>query len=467
MNGAQSCGGDAKSRGRRCHFLSAGVEQGVRYFTASSSGDFPELAVAEKMERHVQECGPVVMGLIAQMSSRLRSDRLFGGIALIASLACMTGCSGFFPPLTSGSGSGSGSTTGDYVYVANSFTSTTSGTSSAYSITGFSIGSNALTAISGATETLAFAPQTLAVTPSNSYLYVAGSGVIYGYSINSTTGALTQVLTASSGKALANANMISMVVSPDGKWLLGLDSNPSAVVIDEFGIDSSTGLLTLETGAQYALKSGETIVASNLAVSPKGDYLAASLGTGGLVNFTFTTSTGAVSAPSELTASTASSGDQASVFDSTSSVLYVAVSGTNAGVYPYTIGSGGVLTQVSGAPYSLGPTNPGPASILIDKTGKYLYVGNRSAGSISGYSIASGGVLTKLAGSPFTAGTTLTALGYDNSGDYLLSTTSGSNPDLQMFSFDATTLGNLDTSTTAATGDGTEPAGAVALALTH
>ncbi|WP_221312427.1 lactonase family protein [Granulicella aggregans] len=421
------------------------------------------------MDRQVQECGPVAKGLTAQMSSKASFLRMYGALAVLAGLACMTGCSGFFPPLSSGSGSGSGTTTGNFVYVASSFTSTSSGTSSVYSITGFAIGSAALTAISGATESLLFAPQTLAVTPTNSYLYVAGSGVIYGYAINATTGALTQVLTATSGQALANANMVSMVVSPDGKWLLGLDVNQSAVVIDEFGIDTSTGLLTLEAGATQALTSGATIVASNLAISPKGDYLAASLGTGGLVDFTFATGTGLVTPAGQLTALTSSSADQAAVFDSTSSTLYVAVSGTNAGVYPYTIGSGGALTQVSGAPFSLGTgdTIPGPASILIDKTGKYLYVGNRTAGSISGFSIATGGVLTALSGSPYVAGTTVTALGYDSTGDYLLSTASGGSPDLEMFSFDATTAGKLDTSTTASTGDPTEPAGAVAIALTH
>jgi 6-phosphogluconolactonase len=415
------------------------------------------------MERQVQERGPVVKGLIAQLSSRVRFARGFGAIGVLSGMVCMTGCSGFFPPLN-GSGSGSGSSTGDYVYVANSFTSTVSGTSSAYSITGFSVGTNTLTAISGATETLEVPPQTLAVTPSNSYLYVCASGVLYGYAITSGTGALTQVKTTAGGIALENANMISMAVSPDGKWLLGLDSRQDLVQIDEFSIDTTTGLLGVADGVQYALKSGDPIVASNLSISPKGDFLAASLGTGGLVNFTFTTSTGAITAPQELTASTTSSGDQASVFDSTSSVLYVAVSGTNAGVYPYTIGNGGVLTQVKGAPF---PVGAGPASIVIDKTGKYLYVGNRTAGSISGFLIASGGVLTTLSGSPYGAGTTVTGLGYDNSGDYLLSTTSGASPDLEMFSFDATTGGKLNSATSAMTGNGTEPAGAVALALTH
>jgi 6-phosphogluconolactonase len=398
----------------------------------------------------------------------VRAVKRWIAFAAVTGLFCATGCHGFFPPLTDTGGGSTGTTnTGDFVYVANSFTSTVTGTSSVYSITGFTVGSGSLAAISGATESLVVAPNALVVTPSNGFLYVAASGVIYGYSISST-GTLTQLLNASGGQALANANIVSMVVSPDGQWLLGLDSNPSAVVVDEFQI-SSTGQLTLEAGAQYALTSGATIVASNLAVSPLGDYLAASLGTGGEVVFGFATGTGVVTPEFEQFASTSSSGDQAAVFNSTSSTLYVAVSGTNGGVYPYTIGNAGTLTAVTGAPFSLGTgsTTAGPASMVIDKTGSYLYVGNRTANSISGFSIASGGVLTALSGSPYAAGTTVSALGYDNSGNYILSTASGGTPDLEMFSFDATAAGKLNAATTGSTGNPTEPAGAVAIALTH
>jgi hypothetical protein len=40
-------------------------------------------------------------------------------------------------------------------------------------------------------------------------------------------------------------------------------------------------------------------------------------------------------------------------------------------------------------------------------------------------------------------------------------------PDVQMYSFDATAAGMLDTSGTASTGDPTEPAGANSIALMH
>ena len=392
---------------------------------------------------------------------------MFGAAVVMAGLACMTGCSGFFPPLNgngSGSGSGTGTTAGDYVYVATSYSTTATATSPVYTVSGFSVGTNSLTTISGAAETLIAQPQALVVTPNNSYLYIAASGTIFGYTIGSG-GALTPILNSTGGQALANANAVSLVVSPDGNWLLGLDSLNTVVTVDEFSI-GTTGLLGGATSSQYALKSGATIVASNLAISPKGDYVAASVGTGGVVVFGFATGAGTLTPEFEQPAASASSADQAAVFDATSATLYIAVGGTNAGVYPFTIGNSGTLTGVAGAPFPLGTgsTTAGPVSILIDKSGKYLYVANRTASSISGFGIGTGGVLTAIAGSPYTAGTTVDALAFDKSGDYILAGAFNGGPDVEMFSFDTITPGRLDVATTGAT---TEPAGVVAIAVTH
>jgi hypothetical protein len=59
----------------------------------------------------------------------------------------------------------------------------------------------------------------------------------------------------------------------------------------------------------------------------------------------------------------------------------------------------------------------------------------------------------------------VTALAVDNSGDYLLAAANGGSPDLTMYSFDSTTVGKLDLSTTTSTG--TDPTGPVSLAATH
>jgi 6-phosphogluconolactonase (cycloisomerase 2 family) len=383
-------------------------------------------------------------------------------LAISLTLLCATGCKNFFVPVTTGTGTTTPTNTGDYAYVVSTNTGSTTNLGI---ISGFTVGTGTLTALTGFPLLLPFAPSTAVVTPSNALLYVCGSEVLYGYTISST-GALTSILNTNQQQALINANIIQMVVSPDGKWLLALDNTPNGniVTVDEYAI-SSSGQLTVGTPVQYALTGGATIVPNSIAVSPNGDYVAVALGTGGDVLFSFNTSTGVLTQVNQINTGSTSGADQAVAFDSTSSILFVAQSGTGAGVIPFVISAGGAtLTAAAGAPFALGA---GASSMVVDETGKYLYVGNKVDSTISGFSIGTGGVLTALTGSPYAAGTSINTLARDNSGKYILSTALNNNPDVKMYSFDATNAGALDASGTATTGDPTEPAGAVALAVTH
>ena len=382
-------------------------------------------------------------------------------LAISFSLIWATGCKNFFTPITS-TGTGTTTTnTGDFAYVAS--VNTASSSNPIYTLSGFTVGTGTLTELSGFPLVLPIVPALAVVNPANSILYIAGETTIYGYTISST-GALTEILNASSEQPLASANIVSMCISPDGQWLLALDVINTVVTIDEYQI-SSTGLLSLATGAQYSLvNSTATITPQSIAVAPTGDYVAVSLGTGGDVLFSFDTSTGTLTAASQVNVPTTTTADQALTFDTSGATLYVVRSGTDGGVVPYTIGSAGALTAVAGAPFAVGS---GPSSIVIDATGKYLYVSNRNDSTISGFSIGTGDVLKALSGSPYAAGSNIDALARDNSGDYILSTAVNGSPDVKMYSFDAISLGKLDASTTASTGDPTEPAGAVAIAMTH
>jgi 6-phosphogluconolactonase len=105
--------------------------------------------------------------------------------------------------------------------------------------------------------------------------------------------------------------------------------------------------------------------------------------------------------------------------------------------------------------------------VVVNNAGTNVYVANQIDGTISGYSVGSSGTLTALSGSPYTSGSLVDALALDNSKNYLLATARNSSSDLTMYSFDSAVPGKLDPSTTAATGGGTEPAGAVAIAATH
>jgi len=390
-----------------------------------------------------------------------KTRRALSSVSLLCAMTLATGCKDFFVPVNGTTTTTTVTNTGDFAYVASVNTGSTTNLGI---LSGFSVGTGTLTVLSGFPLLLPFAPSTAVVTPSNAFLYVCGSEVLYGYSISST-GALTSILNANQQQALVNANINQMVVSPDGNWLLGLDETPdgSIVTIHEYAI-GSTGQLGTDTPVQYTLAGGATAVPTGISISPVNNFVAVALGTGGDVLFSFATSTGALTEVAQENPPTSTSADQAVTFDSTGSTLYVARSGTDGGVVPYVIGnSGTTLTAAAGAPFA---TGLGSASILIDSTGKYLYVGNKADSTISGFSIGMGGVLTALTASPYTAGTSVDTLAADNSGKYILSTSLGL-PDLKMYSFDATNPGELDASTSASTGDPTEPAGAVALALTH
>jgi 6-phosphogluconolactonase len=73
--------------------------------------------------------------------------------------------------------------------------------------------------------------------------------------------------------------------------------------------------------------------------------------------------------------------------------------------------------------------------LLIDKSGKYLYVANQGSGNASAYSIGSDGGLTLLTTSPFATGSQPSFIASDSSGKYLF-VGNQSSPVIQSFSLD-------------------------------
>ncbi len=378
-----------------------------------------------------------------------RSVQRWVGIAIAAVLPVFTGCDGFFPPVNNGGG---GNSTSNQVYVANQ---------AAGSIGGLAIGTGTLTAVSGSPLTVAYKPISMVVTPNNTLLYVGSATGVFVYFINSN-GSITAPAT---GSQPAGVFAEEMTVSPDGQWLIVLDGTTQQ--LDIFQINYTTGALTSITKpATYAIQSG-TWQPSDLRISADGTLIFAALGTGGDVAFTFNTTTGVAASSQYLATGDVATGDYGLAINASSSYLYIARSGTKGGVAVFSIGSGGALTPVTGTPFAAGS---GTFSIVLDSTGTYAYAANRTDGTISGYTIVAGTTalalsLKELPGSPYTSGSVVQSLGIDKTGKYLLAVATNGSPDLTMYSFDIATPGKLNPATSIATG--TDPAGAVALALTH
>jgi DNA-binding beta-propeller fold protein YncE len=167
--------------------------------------------------------------------------------------------------------------------------------------------------------------------------------------------------------------------------------------------------------ASYSATSG-TWQPSDVRVSPNGTLIFAALGTAGDVVFTFNTTSGVAFSSQSLTTGDASTGDYGLAVNANTTYLYIARSGTNGGVAVYSIGSGGLLTPVTGTPFAAGI---GTVSVALDSTGTYVYAANKTDGTISGYTIvpsttALGLSLTPLSGSPYTSGTVVQSIGIDS-----------------------------------------------------
>jgi 6-phosphogluconolactonase len=383
---------------------------------------------------------------------RKGSVQLWVAVAVAVVLPVFTGCGGFFPPINGGGGGGGGST-GNRVYVANQ---------SANSIGGFTIGTTGtLTAVTNSPLSVGFKPLSMVVTPNNALLYVGAATGVFVFFINSD-GSLT---TPSTGSQPAGVFATAMAVSPDGQWLIVLDGTTQQ--LDIFQINASTGALTSVTlPATYSINSG-TWQPSDIRVSPDGTLIFAALGTAGDVVFTFNTTTGVATSSQGLATGDTATGDFGLAVSPKTTYLYIARSGTKGGVAVYSIGSGGALAPVTGTPFAAGS---GTFSVALDNTGTYVYAANRTDGTVSGYTIVPGATtaalsLTPLNGSPYGSGIGVQSLGLDSTGKYLLAAANGGSPDLTMYSFDIAVPGKLDPATSVATG--VDPAGAVALALTH
>lgn len=374
----------------------------------------------------------------------VRGIRLLGLGMLAVGAMALTGCSNFFTkPTDSGGGGGTGSTS-NLAYTVNSLTNT---------VSGFQVGTATLTNAPNMPYSLGFTPQAAVVTIPNTYLYVAGPGAIYGYVVGSD-GSLTL---PANGAAQVVGFVLSMDVTPDGNWLIALDG--STTQLDIYQINKTTGGLALTNTAPYSVTT-QGIRPKMVKVSPNGSLLFAALGSNGEAVFSFNTTTGVATQTQSLGVSTQTS-DNAVAIDSTGTHLYVARSGSGAGLAVYTIGAAGKLDSVAGSPFAAGAQ---PLAVAFDTSGTYAYVANGSDATVSGFTVVNG-VATLLASSPFASGQSVQSLTLDKSGKYLLSAAQGGSPDVTMYSFDTTTAGKLVQAATAAAGS--SPAGTLMVVATH
>ena len=355
-----------------------------------------------------------------------------------ALLLTLSGCGKFFVPETSSGGGGTGSNAD--IYVGNSNTA---------NIAGFSIASTGLTTLANSPYSVGVSPSALAITPSNSFLYVSSlAGGIFAYSIGSG-GALT---VANNGSAVVSGiSPVALRVDSTGQWLIVVDPTPKAYV---FSINTTNGTLT--SAGSVPLGTGSP---NHMTITPDNTLVYVSLGTGGVAILTFNSTTGVLTNNNQILAPKQNlNAAQGLTVDPTGTYLFVAETGTSIVRVLSITASTGALKELTGSPYT---TGTGPTGVLIDSTGSYLYVTNRGSNNVSAFLLSSSGALTQISGSPFATGINPIDLAEDNTHTYIAVVCAGGTPDLQVFKIDTTTPGALDTFKSATTG--TDPTNALAV----
>ncbi|CAB1062004.1 hypothetical protein D1BOALGB6SA_6780 [Olavius sp. associated proteobacterium Delta 1] len=270
---------------------------------------------------------------------------------------------------------------GSYLYVANGIDG---------SVSGFSINSStgALSAISGSpfsdTSPPSDFPVALAVDPSGSFVYVLNGsvfGTVSGFSVNSGTGALTTISGSPfSDSGVASPDAVALAADPLERFLYV--ANRSDDSVSGFNLNSSTGALTVISGSPFVDPWASFPGIHAVAMDPSGSFVyTANFSSGDISGFGINSSTGA-------------------------------------------------LTAISGSPFSdPAPTSPDPIALAAHPSENFLYVVNSGDDSVSGFSInSSTGALTVISGSPFaTTGTGPVALAVDPSGSFVYVTDSPNN----------------------------------------
>jgi 6-phosphogluconolactonase len=224
---------------------------------------------------------------------------------------------------------------------------------------------------------------------------------------------------------MTSCGTTSTTASSSGILYASVQGNPSVSGISAFGIDLTTGVLSL---SNYGVKTGNKpagIVATSTAM-----FVANSQDN--------TVSSYTVNADGTLTPATASAPAGATplgiAVDPAGKFLYVVNQGTfsdptSGSISVFSIASGATLTAV-GSPVSTATTGvsvgTGPVSVAVSPNGNYLYVANQFTGTVSGYSI-SAGVLTLAPGSPYTVGTAPSAVAFSADGNFLFVANTGTN----------------------------------------
>lgn len=256
---------------------------------------------------------------------------------------------------------------------------TSSNTISQYSM----VSSGQLSALTPGTVVTDTSPVAIAESNDSKYVYVLNSGTntITEYSVG--TGGTLTALTPSSVSVAAGGN--SLTVSPNGSYLYATSFSSNTVSAFAIGTD---GQLTPLSTPTYTLSQPY-----KPTFSADGTHLYIPSANTGIAQYNVGVdgsltpmSTPVVAGPAAGTASIA--------FSPNGLYAYVAADnggGANSPVGQYNVGTDGSISPMTPATVTAGT---GPTQVVVEPSGKFVFVMNLTGGTISQFAIGADGTLT-------------------------------------------------------------------------
>ena len=229
-------------------------------------------------------------------------------------------------------------------------------------------------------------PRTIAIDPSGSFVFQTAEGYnggtqggLFVYQINRSNGSLGQATSS----YLTSQAVYSDVVDNQGKFLYV----QAAQGVYGFSIQSGTGALTQITGSPFAASGpsspGYSQPATLMAVDQMNHFLYVST-TSGIAGFTINQTTGQLTPIAGSPFGAGVNGPWTIVVTPNNGFLYELESQNSSTLHGYSIDQNtGVLTALQGSPFSTGTCGslvapgtvgiPGPDNMTIATAGKFMY----------------------------------------------------------------------------------------------
>jgi hypothetical protein len=323
-------------------------------------------------------------------------------------------------------------------------------------VVGESIVTGVLTSLSGSPWAVQGTPYSMAIAPSTgNFLIVSSTSGVFAYPItNSVLGTATVV---SSDQAFV------VQVDATSSWLIEAIPGTGGLTLGAIPINTTTGAVN-GTEQTVSFNVTNAVVQPNgMTISGDNANIFVALGAGGTIVVPFNANVTTGSNPLSTRATTvavANSGGSAlsvAVDPGTAPRLFyvgetlAGTSGATGGMRVFNYSSlGSTLTQAAGSPIATGGLAPN--FILPDNSGDYVYVANGQGTSVAGN--VTGFTITASTTTPVTyslAADTTTAAGVqplsmaeDSTGAFVLEVGSLGSPYFDSYTFDSTTLGQLD-----------------------